>query len=135
MLSLILKILILLFQKHPNVSEFFNKVYLGTLFIGLASLGISLFLGDLALDDVKAQACDLTSIYYHEEMAYFSLYWFLGTGLMECLRLWKKNILFEIICFVFIFISCIQLFKTAKQGAELVFENGVGVKNSSCENK
>lgn len=99
---------------------------------------ISIFLGDIALDAIKKNFCDLSAIYNHEQVAQNALYFFIGALLFEgvsSIEQIKKSKFYlttiNLIVLTFLFAGNYTMVDAAHLGAQLVYEKGAAVKNSS----
>lgn len=114
-----------------------HMLFLKHLFLygGIFGLFISLFLGDMALDEVSSTVCQLNKVYHHEEQAYFMLYSSLVLLALEVLIFMKKEIKEAFLVLPQILVGFVLLFfvyQTGHSGAELVYEYGTAVKNATC---
>lgn len=102
-----------------------------TLWGGLLSHLIVMFLGDMALDVVKQNACSITAIYQHEEKAYYALYCFAFALTDEFIKVkWGEK--FRVVTLISLLLGLYFLFETGHSGAQLVYEQGVAVKGFNC---
>lgn len=116
-----------------------NFKLISTILLGLGSFLLlpTLFLGEMATDIVKVNACDLTKIYAHEELAETCLFIFIAAIFMDVLGnldQFKSKIFIQVITFAIILIGNFYLFQTGHTGAELVYEYGTAVKGYNCSN-
>ena len=101
-------------------------------YVGLATFGISLFLGDEAYDAVKNTACSLGLLQKHDDLAHMSLYFYLVGLLYEPAQVkFSKKIVGPVI-FIFLLIGTYYLIETGHTGAESVYDLGTGVQTTVC---
>lgn len=130
-LALVTKLLELLLRKAKR--EFQLKLnFVSKFLIYLAPLFflVSMYLGDSSFEIIKSEFCDLALVSKHEDLAYFALYFFLGTLIFESLSefLKKFELLLQVGAFITLLFGNYYLFKTAHLGGELVYEKGAAVK-------
>ncbi len=102
-----------------------------SLWAGLLLFLIVLYLGDIALDAVKHDACSLFAISDHEDQAYYALWCFLLALPDEFLKQkWGEKS--KILTLFLLSLGLWFLFKTGHSGAELVYDYGTGVLNHQC---
>jgi uncharacterized membrane protein len=99
---------------------------------------VSIFYGDIAVDLIKNDICNLTLVYEHEQTAQFAVPFFLITIVLEVVlgleNFTKKNlrILTHIGLYLMLATGNFFMFKAAHQGGEMVYNHGVAVKNYKC---
>lgn len=101
------------------------------LFVGLFVFGMSLFTGDIAADIVKFQIAEPIAIQKHEDLAYQTLYVFLGAAILEILAITvfqKRQTAIKLTSLFVMAVGTVYLVRTSHSGAELVYELGAGVR-------
>lgn len=94
---------------------------------------INIFLGDIALEAVKNNLCNIGTAYQHESLAEEAMIWFLIPIAMEALtlsrlpQLKKFLVLISFVSFFGLLVSNYKMLQAAHLGAELVYEQGAGV--------
>lgn len=126
---------LIVIKKSENWAK--NLKLLSTVLLGIGSFLLlpTLFLGEMATDIIKVNACNLTKIYAHEELAESCLYIFIAAIFIDVLGnidQLKSKISLQILCFIFILIGNYYLFQTGHTGAELVYEYGTAVSGYTC---
>jgi uncharacterized membrane protein len=117
--------------------HYFELLFRFQLYVGLFCFGIVLFTGDIAADIVKYQIQKPLAIQHHEDNAYFTLYLFILVLVVDALKgilrlRWVSLIKWARL--VLSVIALIFLIETGHEGAELVYDQGAGVKiDSSSE--
>lgn len=136
-MALILKIAIYIsMTKKYDFKKNLTFTYNFCLITGLIFFITNLFIGDIALEAIKSDLCNLTLAYQHEDMAHTTLILFIIIVSFEVLSLVIektifKNILSSLAALLLI-VGNFYLFKTAHQGGQLVYEYGAAVKNYNC---
>ena len=129
-------ILLMLGKKHAYELGVIVK---GLLFVGPLFYLVSIYLGDMSFELIKADICNLTLVYEHEEMAEIPIPFFLLAIVFEVLILSKaKQILrwvkaIHVFTLISLIIGNYFMFQAAHMGGELVYEYGTAVKNVRCE--
>lgn len=95
---------------------------------GLFSLGISLLLGEVAINSLESQVNSLQLFYDHEDFAYYSLYCFTLGAILDHISSLKWKVGLQAICLVSLLTGLVFLIRTAHFGAQLVYDHGVAVK-------
>lgn len=104
--------------------------------VGLLSIGAALFTGDFAEDAVKGKLCNPHMLSEHEEHAYQTLYILLVAFALDAASHWveihKQNFLKATLWCTLVLLVCanLSLVIAAHHGAQLVYEQGAGVKNA-----
>ena len=119
-------------KKRPALAESAEYLLRGLLYGGMVLFFINLFLGEIAEEIVAKNACDLTAINRHEDSANLALYAYLSAILLDALQWWKKILPLAYLKFAVLALATGLLAYTSHQGAELVYEKGVGVKDYVC---
>ena len=89
----------------------------------------------MALESISSQFCEIQKAYAHEDDAYIALYLYGGVLVFDFLYQYKKKkqILWGLI--LTSVLASAAIFMSGHSGAELVYEYGAAVKNSttSCQ--
>lgn len=99
---------------------------------------ISIFYGDMAVDVIKNDICNLTLVYEHEQTAQFAIPFFLITIVLEVVLALEnfKAKSFRILAHIGLYITLILgnffMLKAAHQGGNMVYNHGVAVKGYQC---
>lgn len=127
---------LIVIKKYPELEQNLTFTHRFLLLIGCAMLLPTMFLGDMALDIVKGNLCNLVKAYQHEELGQITLIIFIialaGEVLIISEKI-KRNLIYFVHIFVFGFILLgnTYLFQTAHTGANLVYEQGAGLLNAN----
>lgn len=111
-------------------SQNFYFLFRWSAYIGLASFLLSMFLGDIALEKVKYNLTNLSKAYHHEDLAVYSLIFYIIALLLDAFNEFRKTkwqTKIRNLTLVLMIIAAIYLTLTAHQGAMLVYEQGAGV--------
>jgi len=128
-------------EKYSELKKNLQVISKFLLVTGTCFLLPAIFLGDMALDIVKNHLCEITAAYEHEEYAKITLIIFIIAIVLDTLPLvpqvpTKLKRPLNVALLMTIFIGNFYLFETAEHGAELVYEQGAGVKGHipRCDN-
>lgn len=121
----------LLFTKSKNHESLKFCIH-GLFIVGLSSLGMSTFLGDMAFDEVRKNLCSISAVYAHEEAAYYALSVYLFSYILFLLFEAKKLKIALFAAFCISIGASYFLIQTGHSGAMLVYEQGAGVLNYKC---
>lgn len=127
-LKMIMFVVPTIYLKHLRTYYYVN------LGLAIVSLGISLFTGELALDEVRASLTQVQVAYDHERWAEISLQLFLFAGAMEYLAFWNFNKKFvkwrvwlSVLSSLLVLSGSVAMGVSAYYGGHLVYEQGAGV--------
>lgn len=125
--------------RAPKWSENFKFFTLTSLYLSIPSYFLALFLGEMSLDIVKNDLCQIASAYQHEQMAETGLYLLILTVIIEILtrlepvKKHKASKALPVIFGIMLFINTLNVARTSHSGGELVYEQGAAVKNAVCD--
>lgn len=138
-LALLTKTLFYIFvTKQPKIASNLSLISKFLMFSAPIFFLISIFLGDLAVDIIKNDICNLTLVYEHEHTAQLSLIYFLIAISCEIIlgleALHQKSLRFALhtILMITLIIGNFYMLKSAHLGGDMVYNHGVAVKNYPC---
>jgi uncharacterized membrane protein len=128
-------------SRYEELSNNLNIITKFLLFTGPLFYLVSIFYGDIAVDLIKNDICNLTLVYEHEHTAQLAVPFFLVAIVFEVIlgleNFTQKSLrlVSHIILFVSLLIGNLYMFKAAHQGGTMVYDHGVGVKDYKCSTK
>ena len=119
---------LLLKEKNRQTAEFLFRTFL---YSGLVTYLVVLYLGDLSLEIIKSTLPKLQAAYHHEDMAYYTIYLFMGVLGFDSLYLnMKDKHWLNYLALIASFAGLYFLIQTGHSGATLVYEYGAAVKTN-----
>lgn len=124
---------LIVMNKYNEMEKNLDVISKFLLIVGTSMILPALFLGDMALDIVKNDLSNITTAYRHEDLSHNTLIVFIIAIVIDTLIGMKKlektqKLIFELVLLLTIFLGNYFLFQTAHLGADLVYEQGAGVK-------
>lgn len=124
---------IILAKFQPALSNQCKTIASFLLYLSAPFFLLTMFLGDMALDYVKNDLCNLVMAYKHEELAETTLYLLIITIFFEALFSYLKvkitpyKKIAEFVHLGILIFCTISVLQTSHLGGKLVFEQGAGV--------
>ncbi len=125
----------LLATKDQRHREIFYPVFIGGICLSLVFSMVSVYLGDMAYETIKTNVCSHQSVGVHDDYSklflIFSSLWLFSEILSFYFREKVRRIiylkLFTVLSILTMSFVTYYLFNTAHSGANLVYEEGLGV--------
>ncbi|MFT6631812.1 MAG: putative membrane protein [Bacteriovoracaceae bacterium] len=126
---------LIVMKRYIELSKNIDMISKFLLIVGSIMILPALFLGDMAFDIVKNDLSNITTAYRHEDLAHNTLIVFIIAIVLDTLVSvrefsFKQMFTIQVCLFFTIALGNYYLFQTAHLGADLVYEQGAGVKRS-----